>query len=77
MPWTGLGLKAPSDSAAGGNLVDQDASQQLYLQCCIKNASQATDSCNQVGYPILLKAAWGGGGRGIRKVRPILMHTCS
>ncbi|KAK9856781.1 hypothetical protein WJX84_000710 [Apatococcus fuscideae] len=68
VPWTGLGLKAPSDGAAGGNLVDQDTSQQLYLQCCIKNARQATDSCNQVGYPILLKAAWGGGGRGIRKV---------
>ncbi len=70
VPWTGLGLKAPAEDSNPA-VVDANVSQQLYSQCCITNASQATDSCNQVGYPILLKAAWGGGGRGIRKVRTV------
>ncbi len=26
-------------------------------------------ACKRIGYPIMLKASWGGGGKGIRKVR--------
>jgi acetyl-CoA carboxylase biotin carboxylase subunit len=34
----------------------------------IDEASEAVSIANEIGYPILLKAAMGGGGRGIRKI---------
>lgn len=29
---------------------------------------EALERCARIGYPIMLKASWGGGGKGIRKV---------
>lgn len=37
-------------------------------QACIHNLEEALVSCKRIGYPIMLKASWGGGGKGIRKV---------
>ena len=37
------------------------------VQACIKDANQALQSCQKIGFPIMLKASWGGGGKGIRK----------
>ena len=31
-------------------------------------AEQAVRVCQEIGYPIMLKASWGGGGKGIRRV---------
>ena len=35
----------------------------------LKSVSEATDYANEVGYPVILKAAAGGGGRGMKIVR--------
>ena len=40
---------------------------QSCLQACIFTVDQALDSCSKIGYPVMLKASWGGGGKGIRK----------
>ena len=37
-------------------------------QACISTVDEAVEACRRIGYPSMLKASWGGGGKGIRKV---------
>lgn len=41
---------------------------ELYQQACVHSLEEALERCARIGYPIMLKASWGGGGKGIRKV---------
>jgi acetyl-CoA carboxylase/biotin carboxylase 1 len=34
----------------------------------VETAHQALDAANRIGYPVMIKASEGGGGKGIRKV---------
>lgn len=43
--------------------------ESLYHAACIHSLEEAVAACGRIGYPIMLKASWGGGGKGIRKVR--------
>lgn len=44
----------------------------VYRQACVYTTEEAIASCQEVGYPAMIKASWGGGGKGIRKVCFIL-----
>ncbi len=37
-------------------------------QACVNTLDEALDACRRISYPIMLKASWGGGGKGIRMV---------
>ncbi|KAI8013044.1 Acetyl-CoA carboxylase 1 [Camellia lanceoleosa] len=39
-----------------------------YRKACVYTTEEAISSCQVVGYPAMVKASWGGGGKGIRKV---------
>lgn len=37
-------------------------------ECPLKNVEEAVERCNAIGFPVMLKASMGGGGRGMRLV---------
>lgn len=58
MAWSGSGLRCE-----GVNI-----SEELYDRACVKDEEGALQSAHQIGYPLMIKASEGGGGKGIRKV---------
>ncbi|XP_019100885.1 PREDICTED: acetyl-CoA carboxylase 1-like [Camelina sativa] len=62
LPWSGSHVKIPPNS----NLVT--IPEEIYRQACVYTTEEAIASCQVVGYPAMIKASWGGGGKGIRKV---------
>ena len=43
-------------------------SEDLYNKGCVHNLQEAKDASQRIGYPVMIKASEGGGGKGIRKV---------
>jgi acetyl-CoA carboxylase / biotin carboxylase 1 len=62
LPWSGSHVKVSFEECAGNIPAD------VYDQACIHNMDDALSCCQSIGYPCMLKASWGGGGKGIRKV---------
>lgn len=42
--------------------------QEVYDKANVLTAEEALDCCERIGYPVMIKASEGGGGKGIRKV---------
>uniref|UniRef100_A0AAY4EC52 acetyl-CoA carboxylase n=1 Tax=Denticeps clupeoides TaxID=299321 RepID=A0AAY4EC52_9TELE len=67
LPWSGTGLTVEwsvNDQKKGIVNVPSD----LYEQGCIQDVEAGLKAAEQVGYPVMVKASEGGGGKGIRKV---------
>ncbi|NXI80507.1 ACACB carboxylase, partial [Rhipidura dahli] len=68
LPWSGSGLVAQWSEE------DQKLQQAIsipletYAQGCVKDAEEGLEVAMRIGYPLMIKAAEGGGGKGIRKV---------
>ncbi|KAK9799384.1 hypothetical protein WJX73_008409 [Symbiochloris irregularis] len=62
IPWSGSGVSISFEDCHG------NIPAHIYDQACVHNMEEALKCCNQIGYPVMLKASWGGGGKGIRKV---------
>ncbi|KAK9805253.1 hypothetical protein WJX72_008860 [[Myrmecia] bisecta] len=62
LPWSGTGV-ALSYAECNGQIPPE-----VYDKACIHTLPQALACCARIGYPVMLKASWGGGGKGIRKV---------
>ncbi|OWK61182.1 Acetyl-CoA carboxylase 2 [Lonchura striata] len=68
LPWSGSGLVAQWSEE------DQDHQQAIsipletYAQGCVKDVEEGLEVAMKIGYPLMIKAAEGGGGKGIRKV---------
>ncbi|XP_048045918.1 acetyl-CoA carboxylase 1 isoform X5 [Megalobrama amblycephala] len=67
LPWSGSGLTVEwteNDQKKGIVNVPSD----LYEQGCVHDVEAGLKAAEQVGYPLMVKASEGGGGKGIRKV---------
>ncbi|XP_010269187.1 PREDICTED: acetyl-CoA carboxylase 1-like [Nelumbo nucifera] len=62
LPWSGSHVKISQESCL------DSIPDDIYRDACVYTAEEALASCQVVGYPAMIKASWGGGGKGIRKV---------
>ncbi|GLC69098.1 hypothetical protein PLESTF_000789000 [Pleodorina starrii] len=65
LPWSGSHVAVSVEECKGGVIPPA-----TYSAACIPvdDVEAAVGACREVGYPVMLKASWGGGGKGIRKV---------
>ncbi|KFG47495.1 acetyl-coA carboxylase ACC2, partial [Toxoplasma gondii GAB2-2007-GAL-DOM2] len=64
VPWSGM------DVTVDLSQVDptKGLSQQTLAAACVQSAKDVLDCCAKIGYPVMIKASEGGGGKGIRRV---------
>ncbi|XP_015588836.1 acetyl-CoA carboxylase isoform X3 [Cephus cinctus] len=62
LPWSGSELKA---HYSGKKI---KISSELFKKGCISTVEECLAAANKIGFPIMVKASEGGGGKGIRKV---------
>jgi acetyl-CoA carboxylase / biotin carboxylase 1 len=64
MPWSGTGISETKLSEQGFVTVDDD----VYRKACVTTVEDGLEKAEQIGWPVMIKASEGGGGKGIRKV---------
>ncbi|XP_044017806.1 acetyl-CoA carboxylase isoform X2 [Aphidius gifuensis] len=65
LPWSGSELKA---QYSGKKI---KISSDLFRKGCVSTVEECIAAANKIGFPIMVKASEGGGGKGIRKVENV------
>ncbi|KGL89459.1 Acetyl-CoA carboxylase 2, partial [Charadrius vociferus] len=68
LPWSGSGLVAQWSEEDQKNQQTISIPLETYAQGCVKDVEEGLEVAKKIGYPLMIKAAEGGGGKGIRKV---------
>ncbi|CAG8486585.1 8073_t:CDS:2 [Diversispora eburnea] len=64
MEWSGSGITKTDFDEYGRVIVPE----QTYEEACIKDSDDGLEKAKIIGFPVMIKASEGGGGKGIRKV---------
>ncbi|POV99067.1 hypothetical protein PSTT_13983 [Puccinia striiformis] len=73
MAWSGSSLFETETSAQGYLTVADD----VYKKACVTDVEVGLRMAEEIGYPVMIKASEGGGGKGIRKVEKAENFTMS
>lgn len=65
IPWSGTGVNEVTLDPET-NLVS--VSDEIYAKGCVTSPEDGLEKAKQIGFPVMVKASEGGGGKGIRKV---------
>lgn len=66
IPWSGSGIiMNPADC------FDSEKCEPIYQSAGISSLKEATEKAEKIGFPLMIKASEGGGGKGIRKIMSI------
>ena len=68
MAWSGSGLKIDTNMKRVDKTGALQVPDEIYQQGCIKNVTEGLNAAIKIGFPVMIKASEGGGGKGIRKV---------
>eukprot|EP01130_Rhizamoeba_saxonica_P012625 TRINITY_DN5356_c0_g1_i1.p1 TRINITY_DN5356_c0_g1~~TRINITY_DN5356_c0_g1_i1.p1 ORF type:complete len:2154 (+),score=572.60 TRINITY_DN5356_c0_g1_i1:253-6462(+) len=68
LPWNGSHLKIDTDDPTIWNGKVINLSEEMYDAGKVFTAEQGLEAANTIGYPVMIKASEGGGGKGIRRV---------
>ncbi|XP_026117225.1 acetyl-CoA carboxylase isoform X2 [Carassius auratus] len=68
LPWSGTGLRVEWTEEEQRHGCVISVPPELYVQGCVKDVDEGLVSAEKIGYPVVIKASGGGGGKGIRKV---------
>ncbi|KAK7068522.1 hypothetical protein SK128_027163 [Halocaridina rubra] len=65
LPWSGSDLKAECSEEEGRPKLN--IPRELYKKGCVETYEEALMAAQKIGFPVMIKASEGGGGKGIRK----------
>lgn len=66
LAWSGDGVQIAYEDCPGGEIP-----RDVYEKACLHNVAEAVACYERINSAIMLKASWGGGGKGIRMVRNV------
>ncbi|KAF8785887.1 Acetyl-CoA carboxylase like protein [Argiope bruennichi] len=64
LPWSGSDLKAEWNENLGHKIKIRP---ELYRKGCVSDVDEGMKIAQEIGFPVMIKASEGGGGKGIRK----------
>lgn len=66
IPWSGDGLTIDCSNVRRGEAVSVPA--DVYERACVSDAETGLEIATRIGFPVMVKASEGGGGKGIRLI---------